>query len=270
MYKYKFSKCGMLILVLGMVFAACQKMTRPNLGNFPKDTNPPGGPLKFFAALDGSSVDSIRANFGTDNNVTYVQGVSGQAATFDQTNKGFISWPSANDLGSQTDFSVSLWFNAGDTSKKDHNNADGMLAFARSSDFWGNITIFADHETSTSDSMRLTIVLVGNFLGHDGPKRIPHMYDNKWHHLAVTYQNSDSTYTLYIDGSQWEQHTIPQIHFIDPNVLVLGGFQQAASVQGTYADNSWMSPFGGALDQLRLFGVVLSAADVQALYTNKH
>ena len=53
-------------------------MEHPPLGDYPKDANPPGGPLKFYAAMDGTNVDSIRANYGTVNNVTYVDGgVSG-------------------------------------------------------------------------------------------------------------------------------------------------------------------------------------------------
>jgi hypothetical protein len=32
---------------------------------------------------------------------------------------------------------------------------------------------------------------------------------------------------------------------------------------------TWMGNFNGAIDQFRLYGVALSAADVAALYTNK-
>lgn len=265
----KISKSGILVLAMGIAITSCQKMERPALGDYPQDTNPPGGPLKFFAALDGGNVDSIRANFGTDNDVTYAAGVSGEAATFDPVKKGYIAYPSANDFGAQSSFSTSFWINPGDVSKKDHVNADGILAFAKTSDFWGNITIFADHETSTSDSMRLTIVLAGNFLTHDNANRIPHMYDGQWHHIVVTYDKPSEMYTLYIDGAQFEQKSVPGVAFKDGSVLVLGGFQQAASVQGTYADNGWMSPFPGYIDQVRLYGTVLSASDVAQLYASK-
>ena len=59
-----------MVLALIIAITSCQKLARPALGNYPKDTNPPGGPLKFYAALEGSAVDSIRANFGIDNGVT--------------------------------------------------------------------------------------------------------------------------------------------------------------------------------------------------------
>jgi hypothetical protein len=68
-YSYFFYLLGLVVLA-----ASCQKMTRPALGNYPKDANPPGGPLKFYAAFDGTSsnalmngVDSIRADFPSNN-----------------------------------------------------------------------------------------------------------------------------------------------------------------------------------------------------------
>ena len=78
-------------VVLMLVAASCQKMTKPTLGTYPKDADPrfplfPGGPLKFYAAFDGSTadplmnaVDSVRANFPSSNPLTSVAGVSGKA-----------------------------------------------------------------------------------------------------------------------------------------------------------------------------------------------
>lgn len=258
-----------LILTFGFAITSCQKMDRPALGDYPKDVNPPGGPLKFYAALDGTSVDSIRANFATDNNVTYVEGVNGKAAKFDSLTKGYILFPSANDFGSQTNFSVSLWINAGTINQKDHKNADGIFAFGKTSDFWGNLTLFADTDPSISDSMVLKVVLAGNFVTYEGPRRIAKMYDNNWHHLVFTYDAASSTYIFYLDGAKYDQRNVPGVAFKDPSVVVLGGFQQAANIQGDYAGNSWMSPFNGAIDQVRLYGTVLTAAEVTGLYNGK-
>ena len=260
----------LLFLTIIGVSSAWQKMVHPPMPDYPKDTNPPGGPLKFYAAMDGWSVDSIRANFATDNNVNYVDGVSGTAVSFDKLKKGFVQYPGANDFGTQTNFSVSFWFNAGDISNKDHVNADGILAFGKTSDFWGNLTIYADHEASTADSMILNVVLGGNWIQYNGPTtRIANMYNNQWHHWVFTYDATSSTYTFYIDGQQYDQRNVTGVAFADASVLVIGGFEQAAGVQGTYADNSWMSPFPGAIDQVRLYGTVLSASDVTALYNSK-
>jgi hypothetical protein len=42
-----------LFMGLVIMLGACQKMDRPALGDYPKDANPPGGPLKFYTAFDG-------------------------------------------------------------------------------------------------------------------------------------------------------------------------------------------------------------------------
>src|ERR1700712_4677590 len=88
---------------------SCQKMNKPALGDYPKDSNPPGGPLKFYAAMDGGAVDSIRAQFGSDHNVSYVDGLSGKAVQFDGTKNGFVSFGTANDFAKSASFTISFW-----------------------------------------------------------------------------------------------------------------------------------------------------------------
>ena len=79
--------------------ASCQKMDHPPLGDYPVDANPPGGPLKFYAAMDEKNVDSIKANYGTFNDASIADGgVSGKAAQFDGTKNGFINYPSLTIL----------------------------------------------------------------------------------------------------------------------------------------------------------------------------
>jgi len=272
-YTNKLSRISFLVLAVATM-VSCQKMNRPGLGDYPKDTNPPGGPLKFYAAFEGVALDSIRANFGVDPHTTYVTGINGKAAKFDMTTKGYVSFPSANDFGGQKSFSVSFWMNPGTTAQKDHVNADGILAFGNTQNFWGNLSIFADHEASTSDSMVLKVVYNNggtnsNFIGYEGPTRIPRMYNGAWHHMVVTYDVVSKTHTLYVDGSRFDQRVIGPEVFENSSVLVVGGFQQAANIQGNYADNTWMSPFPGLIDQVRLYGGVLTQAEVTNLFTNK-
>src|SRR3954468_8112382 len=129
-------KGSMLMLMGSLMIAACNKPERPEFGNYPVDSNPPGGPLKFYAAYDGSNVDSIRANFGTDNNATIVDGgVSGSALQLDGSNKGFVSYPTANDFGKATSFTIAFWINV-TLAQKDNSHAVGVLTFASSSNFW--------------------------------------------------------------------------------------------------------------------------------------
>ena len=82
------NKIQIIILATAIVAIAgsCSKKDRPALGEYPVDANPPGGPLKFYTAFDGTTsdplmnaVDSVRANFPASNPLESVDGVSGKA-----------------------------------------------------------------------------------------------------------------------------------------------------------------------------------------------
>ena len=264
------------VAALAILLVNCNKPEHPELGNYPKDTNPPGGPLKFYAALDGSAVDSVRANFGVVTDAAFVEGVTGKAAQADATKKGFISFPSANDFGSSSSFTISFWMKA-TLAQKNHTNAAGVLAFGNSKNFWGNATFYAENEASLSDSMPLKIHFNAannadnwSAAGYTGNKRWPKMYDGNWHMVTVTYSAADSMYIAYRDGAQFDKMKMsPAIKFENSSQLVVGGFQEAAGVVDNYGNNSWMAAFGGSVDQVRLYGTTLSASDITALYTNK-
>lgn len=272
----KISKYSMLVLAICFAIAGCQKMDHPSLGDYPKDTNPPGGPLKFYAALDGGNVDSIRANYGTDNDVTFATGVSGQAAQFDGSKNGYINYPSANDFGGSVDFTISFWINI-TLAQKDNNHAVGVLAFANSKNFWSNIVFYADNNTKgNTDSMDLKIHFNDinntdnwNFAGYNFANAWPHMYDGQWHQVAFTYSAADSTGTVYRDGVQFDQKTHQSIVFENSSQLILGGFQEAAGIVSSYGDNTWMAGFAGMIDNVRLYGEALSPSDIADLYNNK-
>jgi hypothetical protein len=267
----------LLLSLSGVFLNSCQKMEHPPLGDYPTDANPPGGPLKFYAAMDEKNVDSVRANFGTFNNASIVDGgVSGKCAQFDGSQNGYINYPSANDFGQSTSFTISFWINI-TMAQKDNNHAVGVLAFANSVNFWGNITFYADNNTkSPSDSMDLKIhfgdVNGGdnwNFAGYNFANAWPKMYDGNWHQVAFTYDATAKIGTVYRDGEQFDQKTNQSIAFENSSQLVLGGFQQAAGITDSYSNNTWMAGFPGKMDNVRLYGVALSASDVKGIYDNK-
>jgi Concanavalin A-like lectin/glucanases superfamily len=276
MISNKIIKISLFAMVVGLTIVSCDKVNHPALGNYPKDTNPPGGALKFYAALDGSAVDSIRANFGVDNNTSYVAGVSGKAVQFDGSKNGFVSFPSANDFGSSTSFSISFWINI-TLAQKDNAHAVGILAFANSSNFWGNATFYADNNAkSPSDSMDLKIHFNApgngddwNFAGYNFANAWPHMYDGQWHQVGFTYDATAKTGTVYRDGVQFDQKTGQSIAFENSSQVILGGYQEAAGVVDKYSNNTWMAGFPGMMDQVRFYGTALSASDMAALFANK-
>jgi hypothetical protein len=265
----------------------CQKMTKPALpSDYPKDNvNLPAGPLRFYLPFDSTTADAKQLNirfadsisgypsFFPDNSTNYVPGVRGTA--YQGSYGTYLHYYSANDFGKSTSFTIAFWFQA-TIDQKDHVNADGVLTLSSTDNFWGNFTVYTDHEASTSDSMIFKIYFRNggadnwDFASYDGAKRLPHGYDGNWHHIAFTYDAGAKTGTLYYDGAKYDQKTNETIAFDNKdNQLVVAGFEQAVGLQGTYADNTWMSGFPGALDNIRLYNTALSATDVQGLYSNK-
>ena len=267
----------MLLFLAGFVFNSCQKMNQAPLGDYPKDANPPGGPLKFYAALDEKNVDSIKANYGTFNNASIVAGgVSGMCAQFDGSQNGFINYPSANDFGSSTSFTISFWMNI-TLAQKDNQHAVGVLAYANATNFWGNATFYMDNNAkSPSDSMDLKMHFGGpnssdnwNFAGYNFDHAWPKMYDGNWHMVSFVYDVSDSSGTVYRDGVQFDRQLHQAISLGNGSQLILGGYQEAAGIVDSYSNNTWMAGFPGKLDNVRLYGEALSATDVKSLYDNK-
>lgn len=81
-----------------------------------------------------------------------------------------------------------------------------------------------------------------------------------WHHIVVTYHGPNRLFRIYIDGVMKADVTTAQAISYSgrPNMSYIGG----ASAAG----KSW----GGALDDMRLYGSFLSPAEVKKLYDRDH
>ena len=273
--KSKIAGSALLILAVALVFSSCQKMERPPLGDYPKDANPPGGPLKFFAAYDGGNVDSIRANFGVDNNVTFVDGISGKAMSAGAD--GYVSYSTANDFKKSSSFTIAFWMN-----KQGPNVAGAGAAFAfglgSTSGIWTQQEIFLlieDAGQSTADSAAAKFYLNDQWFEFVGIKRLPKLLDGQWHHLAFSFDQTNSTLTTHLDGAPYTNlpanfgkfnNNNGQVNFAPLSGLVVGG-------PGHYAigktPDSWMANFNGQIDQFRLYSTALSAAEINELFTTK-
>jgi hypothetical protein len=265
-----------LPVILLMIIGGCKKMDRPQLGSYPKDANPPGGPLKFYTAFDGTDVDSIRANFATDDPLTFVPGISGQAI---QGAPGkFIKYPSANDFAQVTSFTVSFWMK-----KSPHKNgAEFVFSLPSTTQYWHNSELFMliedDNQSSTS-LMATKLAIQDQWFEFVGPNRIPNMLNGSWHHMVYVYDEKTSKLTTYVDGvaltglpsnlTDVKNGSSPRgaLSFKDVSQFIVGGLSKHAGIGGS-AD-SWMLTYSGQLDQLRLYGKALTAAEITALYNSK-
>jgi Concanavalin A-like lectin/glucanases superfamily len=283
MIKNNFSRI-LLAAAVSLFFLSCQKMDRPKLGDFPKDANPPGGPLKFYAAFNGTSndplrnaVDSIRANFAVSNPFTSIQGISGQGVKGLAAKDKGIKYTSANDFAASSSVSVAYWV-------KHAPQTDGEPEFhfsLPSKDFWHESAMFLlveksgpNNDNSTPTQMACTFALQDHWVEFRGVNRLPNVLDGNWHHLAFVYDETTSKVTAYVDGAavpytgSGNNIGLGALKFKNVSNLVVGGWNKHASgVSGP--QDGWIHAYSGAMDQFRLYGKALTAAEVQALFNSK-
>lgn len=280
---------SILLVGLALAFFSCQDLERPALGSYLKDTNQPGGPLKFFTAFDGTSdnlllnaVDSIRANFPSTNPMTAIDGISGKAVQGDGT--VYLTYPTPNDFGgTASSFTISFW-------EKRNGIPVGSAAFvftipSANNKWWsGNdsdpkygFSMFLLFDWGTWDPATSAVVKFymvddntksDTWLTWEGANKVPNLQDNNWHHMAFVYDATTSKLTLYVDGvansnvPSWGSHGGISMDATKIQALNIGGNKNIK-------DMGWGMNWDGGLDQFRMYATALTATDVKALFDGK-
>lgn len=265
-------KNAVLILVASVAITACKKLERPKLGDYPKDANAPGGPLKFYAAFDGTTsnplmnaVDSVRANFPSDNPLKSVDGIKGKAVQ--GNGKQAIKYPSANDFNLSTSCTISMWVN------NTVNSNTELLFSLVSKDYWHGSSAFLLVEHGTASACDFKFALEDHWVEFTGNSFKKPLLDGQWHHLAFTYDETSSILKIYFDGTEVPTPGtsgnlgLGKLNLKSSTNLVVGGWNKHAGLDGP--TDGWISAFTGKMDQFRLYGKVLTASEILALYNSK-
>ncbi len=274
----KIFKLFLSISLVALVGIGCKKLDRPSLGDYKKDTNIPGGPLKFYVAFDGTTsnplmnaVDSIRANFPSENPLASVDGVSGKAV------KGLIDkaikYPGANDFKEATSCTISMWVN-------NTVNPNTELYFSLvDKDYWHESSAFLLVEHAKVDACTFKFALMDHWVEYTNQSFTKPLFDGQWHHIAFTYDETTSKLMVYFDGQNvptpgtsgdFKNNTgapLGKLNLKKASNLVVSGWNKHAGLSGP--GDAWISAFTGKMDQFRLYGKALSATEIQALYNSK-
>ena len=263
------------------VVVSCQNLDRPELGDYPKDANQPGGPLKFYTAFDGTSnnplmnaVDSVRAKFPSDNPLKSIDGVRGKAVQGEKYK--YIKYTSANDFAQNAgSFTVSVWVKKGDL-KTDH-----IFSMPAASNYhWSGGSMFLLTEGTVATPLVKFFVkdkTDEKWFEWVGNNAVTGLYDGNWHHLAFVYDGTASVMTLYKDGSAlalkptWTNHGNVVLEPSKITGLKIGAGPQEFSADDIKkgADDWLKNSWTGGIDQFRMYTKALSAAEVQTLFTKK-
>jgi hypothetical protein len=288
-------KIFLTIIVLSVAlisFNSCQDMSHPALGDYKKDSNPVGGPLKFYVAFDGTTdnplmnaVDSIRANFATANATTPIDGISGKAI---QSAVGkFITYAKPNDFAANSNsFTISFWEKHDGQTKNNAltNGPEYPFSFVAAADYhWSGSNMMLMFEGANAACAVKLVVADGlstdgkasaadTWLTWEGAGSISGLLDNQWHHCAFVYDQATSGLTFYKDGASqgtktWGTHGA--IKLIDSKIASLRVGCGPQGDANDVSDNWLASTWKGGLDQFRFYGTALTAAEVSTLYSKK-
>jgi hypothetical protein len=262
--------CTAILITACVAFNSCQKMDRPKLGDYARDTNPPGGPLKFYTAFDGSDVDSIRANFALNNPLKFVTGVNKQAI---QGERGkALRYPSANDWKQSTSFTIAWWMKS-----TPHAGGPEFLFSLTDKDYWHNSSVFLlieDQGQSNATEATVKFALQDQWFEFVGANKFPgDILNGSWHHLAIVYDQATSKLTYYVDGTALTG--LPDnltkvnnpVNLKNGGNFIISGWNKHAGAEGPGDD--WIQSYSGAMDQFRLYGKALTASEVLALFNSK-
>jgi hypothetical protein len=259
--------------VLLVLVAGCQKTKKPELGDYPKDTNPPGGPLKFYVAFDGTGtdplmngVDSTRASFPATNTGGVIDGISGKA--FKGSETAIAKYAGLNDFTKSTSFTLSFWI------KKTPQAAGKGTNFAFSMDrkdySWTNTKFFLEFEDYSTTSLAAgKLYIMDQWTEYINGNSMPNVLNGNWHHLAFTYNGTNSTLICYIDGVMFRTNTLSSPSPLAGGFGDIDDFAIGGMAPYTHDKNTWMNNFDGSIDQFRLYNTVLTSAEIASLFANK-
>jgi hypothetical protein len=273
---------AMVLLVLA-AFTSCKKLDRPALGDYPKDDQVlPPGDLRFFTSFDKQGeefrykvADSISTNpsFYTANPLDLVPGINGMAVKGKDADA--IQYLNANDMKDATSFTVAFWM------KQSVNNRTEFLFSLKDDTYgWSHSALFMMIEHGTATEATVKVGVMDQWMEFpDGNKLKKPILDGNWHHWAMTYDENTSKMTYYFDGALVENAPASatdvkngdnprgKLDFTKTTNLVIGGWNKHVGLAGPTDD--WVSSYTGSLDQFRMYNKVLSASEINALYTGK-
>lgn len=274
-----------LVSFMAIAISACQKMERPPLGDYISDSNQPllEGPLRFYVNFDGvdgatprwNVYDSVSSNpaLNLPGAISLVPGIKGNS--FQGADNAAILYLNANDFRQSTSFSIAFWMKraVNDRTEFYFSLKDDTYGWIRSS-----LTMLMEHTTASEATVKL--VLMDQWLEFAGDNKLKRpLFDGNWHHFAISYDETTSRLTYYVDGSavteapeaatlvKKDGNPRGKLDLSKSDNLVIGGANKNASLPGP--TDGWLNSFLGDMDQFRLYNKGLSAAEVKHLFDNK-
>ncbi len=203
--------------------------------------------------LDGDPGDrSGNGNGGTPiNNPAWTTGKINQAISLNGSNNNlgnYLNIPSVSNLNITNSVTLAAWVN------RNTSGADLQGVITKSSPATRAYSLTTQYNTPT---YQVQLAINGTFCPYIAPTNY-----NQWHYVAGVYDGTNEN--VYYDGVLVQ--TCPKTGSINvtSDPLYIGLYNYAIGTEGS----SWYGyrPFGGLIDDARVYNRALSAAEIQAIY----
>jgi hypothetical protein len=222
--------------------------------SFAQSCVPPAFGINAWWTGDGDGGDFLGNNSGTlHNGLTFGNGVAGQSFLFD----GFDDYMSVAaspslDVGTGSGMTLECWINPADTNNThmmfEWNDGNGNVGaqFCHSDSGIGGLGAFFANLVDTSGFNHIFA----------SPPGI--LVPGTWQHIAMTYDNSTGTGTLYRNGVVVRSQNIGVFTVQTTYDLYVG-----TRISGQVAVGI---PYSGLMDELSLYNRALSSDEISAIY----
>jgi hypothetical protein len=197
---------------------------------------PPSGLVSWWGG-DNNALDIVGTNHGTLNRATYAPGKVSQAFSFDGTD-GYVNVPYSSSLDLQGSLTITAWINSANNSSLNRGiagKAGGYQIYVEA----GGLLVFGFYNVSGGWTLLHSSILIP---------------ENAWVHVAGTFNSTDGTMQLYINGAPDTSLITAQRLSANANPVKVGGF------------GSDGAPFSGRIDEISIFNRALSASEIAAIY----
>lgn len=246
--------------LLSFLVISCSKDQPPVTPPVPPTPTPVDTTLVAYYAFSGNALDSSsRHNDGQAFQVVAVEdhkGVAGQAYAFNGSTS-FIKIPESASLDLKGDVTIAAWI---------YPEVICGAGYGCNVVWHGDGQSARDPYTLYSNQGGLGIrrdVADGREL-NQALFQVDSSYKGKWMHLAGTYDTATNTARVYINGSQVLEKTFTVSAAINYST---SGFWTQIGAAGFATSGDNIGYFTGRIDEVRIYKRVLSAADIQKLYT---
>ncbi|MCL6523057.1 MAG: LamG domain-containing protein [Thermoflavifilum sp.] len=261
----------LMTLLVGINISSCYKKFDPhsympalNIGGYTSSNEVGAGHLIAYWSFNGSLVDSVSKASGTGTNISFANGIKGQALQIGNSDS-YAIFPNTSQLASLQSFTITMWVNA----QQNTSATGGILSLSDTTNFWGNIDMF--FENGSTPNYGLLKIHVNNN-GTDawlGNYQLNNIW-GVWTNIAISYDAASSTFKVFVNGNKIDTQTVSNygsIHFVDVGPLVFGTsqFNTTPSLTSATGSQPWAGFLNGLLDEVRVYDQALSENDVNAL-----